>query len=99
MTAFAMVELEITDADGIAPYRAAVEDTVTAHGGRYRILGGETEVLEGGIGEYPVKVLIEFPTMDAAKRWYQSDAYQAILPHRLNHSRGNFLLVEGLDNG
>lgn len=96
MTAYALIELEITDEDGLEPYRLGVEETVTAHGGRYCILGGEVEVLEGGIGEYPIKVVVEFPSAEAAKRWYHSDAYQAILPHRLNSSKGNFLLVEGL---
>ena len=96
MTAYAMVEISVTDNEGMGPYREKVADTVAAHGGKYLILGGETEVLEGNIGQHPAKVLLEFPSMDAARGWYNSPEYQAILPARLDSSTANFLLVEGV---
>ena len=43
MTAYAMVEISVTDNEGMGPYREKVADTVAAHGGKYLILGGETE--------------------------------------------------------
>lgn len=33
--------------------------------------------------------------MDAAKGWYNSPEYQALLPHRLNHAKSNFMWLEG----
>ena len=96
MAAYAMVEISVKDNEGMAPYRAKVADTVAAHGGKYLVLGGETEVLEGNIGQHPAKVLLEFPSMDDARRWYHSAEYQEILPARLESSTANFLLVEGV---
>lgn len=96
MAVYALVELEIADMEGMGPYMEAVPGTVAAHGGRYLIRAGETEVVEGGIGEYPLKVVLEFPSMDAAKGWYNSSEYQAILPHRTNNSKCNFVWVEGV---
>ncbi|MGR9092554.1 MAG: DUF1330 domain-containing protein [Gammaproteobacteria bacterium] len=96
MTTYALVELTINDSDGMGPYMEKVADTVAAHGGKYLIRGGETEVLEGTIGQHPLKVVLEFPDKQAAKAWYDSPEYQAILPARLNHTAGNFLLVEGI---
>lgn len=96
MAAYAMVELQITNMEGMGPYLAAVADTVAAHGGKYLVRGGQTEVVEGGLGEYPLKVILEFPSMQAAKAWYDSKEYQAILPYRIKHSQGNFLWVEGV---
>jgi uncharacterized protein (DUF1330 family) len=96
MTAYALIELEITSMDGIGPYMAAVSDSVTSHGGKYLVRAGHTEVVEGGLGDYPVKVVLEFPSMDAAKNWYNSAAYQAILPHRLANAKGNFVWAEGV---
>ena len=96
MAAYALVELTIDDADGMAPYIDKVADTVAAHGGKYLIRTHEAVVLEGTFGQYPIKVILEFPTIDAARDWYNSPEYQAILPARLNSSRGNFLLVAGL---
>ncbi len=94
MTVYALVELEITNMEGMGPYVAAVSDTIAAHGGKYLVRAGNTEVVEGDLG-YPAKVVLEFPTMAAAKGWYESAEYQAILPHRLNNSKGNFVWAEG----
>ena len=39
--------------------------------------------------------IIEFPTADAARRWYQSDDYQEALKVRLSASSGRVFLIEG----
>ena len=96
MAVYGIVELEITNMDGMGPYMEAVPDTIAAHGGKYLARAGNTEVVEGGIGEYPLKVILEFPSMDAAKGWYSSEEYQAILPHRTANSKCNFVWVEGV---
>ena len=95
MAVYALVELEITDMDGMGPYIAGVAGTIAAHGGKYLVQAGATEVVEGGLGEFPLKVVLEFPTMEAAKGWYDSPDYQAILPHRKTSSKGNFVWVQG----
>lgn len=95
MAVYALVELEITNMDGMGPYMSAVSDTITNHGGKYLVRAGNTEVVEGGLGEYPVKVILEFPSMEAAKSWYNSAEYQAILPHRKANSKCNFVWAEG----
>ena len=95
MAAYALIELEVTNLDGMAPYMATVSDTIASHGGKYLVRAGQTQVAEGGVGEYPTKVVLEFPTMEAARAWYDSPEYQAILPHRLANAKGNFVWVEG----
>jgi uncharacterized protein (DUF1330 family) len=95
MAVYALVELEITNMESMGPYMEAVPGTVAAHGGKYLVRAGNTEVVEGGLGEYPLKVILEFPSMAAAKSWYNSGEYQAILPHRKKSSKCNFIWVEG----
>ncbi|MFI4934478.1 MAG: DUF1330 domain-containing protein [Caulobacterales bacterium] len=95
MAVYALIELEITSMDGMGPYIATVSDTITNHGGKYLVRAGNTEVVEGGLGEYPAKVILEFPSMEAAKNWYNSAEYQAILPHRMANSKCNFVWAEG----
>ncbi len=41
-------------------------------------------------------VLIEFPDMDKARAWYESDAYQAILPMRTDNMDGTAVLLQGV---
>lgn len=96
LAVYALVELKVADRGAMAPYIDAVEETITAHGGRFLVRAGATEVVEGSIGEFPVKVVVEFPSMDVARGWYASREYQAILPDRLNNSTGNFIWVEGV---
>ena len=96
MTVYALVELEVTNMDGMGPYLASVSDTIAAHGGKYLVRAGAAEVVEGGLGEYPLKVILEFPSMAAAKGWYNSAEYQAILPHRTKNSKGNLVWLEGV---
>ena len=96
MTVYALVELEITNMDGMRPYIEAVPATIAAHGGKYLVSAGITEVAEGNLGAYPVKVVLEFSSMATAKGWYNSAEYQAILPHRTKNSKCNFVWAEGV---
>ena len=95
MTAYALIDIEVMNADGFGPYIEEVSNTIAKHGGKYLVRGGQVEVVEGSAGEYPMKVVLQFPSMELAKRWYNSEDYQAILPYRLENSRGNFIWVEG----
>lgn len=55
---------------------------------------GRAEALEGPPTEGVV--LIEFPTYEAAKEWYDSPAYQSARKHRLAGADYRFILFEGL---
>jgi len=43
--------------------------------------------------------VIGFPDLDAARAWYDSPAYQEILPLRTRNSDGVTLLVDGVPEG
>jgi uncharacterized protein (DUF1330 family) len=94
MPAYVIAEIEVTDPEAYTPYRAQVPDLIAAHGGRYLVRGGAVEPREG---DPPDRVVvIEFPDMAAARRFYDSPDYQAILPLRQAASRGRLYLVEGV---
>src|SRR5262250_3809509 len=95
MSAYFVVELEITNPAGMDPYRAAVGATIEQHGGRFLARAGATELIEGG-PEPKRFVLIEFPDTAAFKRWYNSPEYQKILPGRLNNSTARAFITEGV---
>jgi uncharacterized protein (DUF1330 family) len=63
-------------------------------GGRFLVHGDEFDLKEG---EWPgAVVIIEFPGMAAARAWYDSPAYQEILPLRADHIAGDLILVGGV---
>ena len=98
MPAYALAHLHTTSTHpDIAEYLERILATMSPFGGRFLVHGAPPEVLEG---DWPgVLVLLEFPDLAAARAWYASPAYRAILPLRTRHLRGDCLLVEGVGPG
>ena len=94
MTAYVIADLTVTNPDGYAPYRPLAAATVAQHGGRFIVRGGELESLEGGWTPGRI-VIIEFPSMQAARGWYNSPEYQSALKLRLANSTGRVVMVDG----
>ena len=94
MPAYIVGDVTVTDPDRYRDYSARTESTLAPFGGRFIVRGGPSEVLEGA-WEPARLVVIEFPSAQAARDWYASDAYGAILPIRHDASTGSLVLVEG----
>ena len=71
MSAYCIFDIrEIVDREKMAKYREGVAPTVEKFGGRYLELGGPFDVVEGDWR--PVfPVIIEFPNLEEAHRWYR----------------------------
>jgi uncharacterized protein (DUF1330 family) len=86
---------EIKDAANMEEYKARVTPVVEKFGGRYLVIGGPFEVVEGEWG--PVfPVLIQFPSMDQARRWYDSEDYRELKRLRLAATSGSGVFIAGL---
>ena len=86
--------LEVTDPEKLERYRARVLATVEQYGGRYLTVGGQCDVVEGDWK--PVfPVLIEFPSLEQARRWYDAEEYRDLKTLRLAATRGNAVFIEG----
>ncbi|TDC88086.1 DUF1330 domain-containing protein [Actinomadura sp. 7K507] len=99
MTAYALAHLHPQPPlhDDVFTYMERIQATMDPFGGRFLVHGTDPEVIEGPLeGGY---VLIEFPDMDNARAWYESDAYQAILPMRTDHMEGTAVLLQGVPDG
>lgn len=78
----------------IAEYIERIITTLEPYGGRFLVHAKEHEVKEGS---WPGRVvLIGFPGMAEARAWWESPAYQEIVPLRSRHSQTNIILVEGV---
>jgi uncharacterized protein (DUF1330 family) len=76
MSAYVIVEIDVTDPDKYKDYMAASPGAVAAGGGKFIVRGGATVPLEGGWEPKRI-VVLEFPDLETAERWYHSDEYQA----------------------
>ena len=74
MSAYVIVEVEVTDPEQYARYQALVPASLDANRGRFVARGGETSTLEGDWAPKRI-VVLEFEDLEAAKRWYDSPEY------------------------
>ena len=89
---------EVIDPDKLEEYRQGVLATVEQFGGRYLVLGGTCEGVEGTWR--PVfPVLIRFPSLADAHAWYDSPEYADLKALRLEGSNGDAVFMESEPGG
>ena len=96
MPAYVIVETNITDPERYEQYKAASPGAVASGGGRFLVRGGELAVLEGDWSPSRL-VMVEFPDLEAAKRWYDSERYQEAKRLREGAAQLRVVAVAGLD--
>ena len=94
MPGYVLAEIEITNPDGYKEYSTMVPATIRQYGGRFLVRGGNSQVLEG---DWPQRrrVIIEFPSFEQARKWFDSPEYQKPKALRQANSNGRLLLLEG----
>src|SRR5579875_2618173 len=98
MPAYVIADTEPRDAALIAHYRDLAQASIARHGGRYVVRGGAVESVEGGWTPQ-LLVIVEFPTMEAARAWYRSPEYAEALRLRDRALRRRLIFVEGVPAG
>jgi len=95
MPAYVIVETDIHDPEQYEQYKAASPGAVAAGGGRFVVRGGELAGLE--CDWQPKRlVVLEFESLEAAKRFYESDRYQEAKRLREGAADLRMVAVEGL---
>jgi uncharacterized protein (DUF1330 family) len=95
MAGYVIAEVEVTDPAGFEAYRKAVPATIEKYGGRYAVRGGALQVMEGDWRPKRL-VVLEFPSVEQARRWYDSEEYREPKALRMRTSRSSVVIVEGL---
>jgi uncharacterized protein (DUF1330 family) len=93
--AYVVVSIEVHDPERYAEYIERAPATVANHGGRYLVRNGEREALEGEC-DLMRFVILEFPTYEAAKGWYESEDYAPVMGIRHATATSRMVLVEGV---
>ncbi|MCY4334893.1 MAG: DUF1330 domain-containing protein [Litoreibacter sp.] len=94
MAVYAIVQVDVTDAEAYGKYAELAGPAVAKYGGEFLARGGAVEVMEG---ETRARcVLIRFPDMETAKTFYDGPEYQEALSHALPASVRDYKFVEGV---
>jgi uncharacterized protein (DUF1330 family) len=85
---------EIVDQGELNTYWQRVNETLMDHKAQVLMDQGRFLILEG---QGPVQgvTVYEFPTKDAARSWYDSEAYREVRQHRTNGAKYMVVLTEG----
>ncbi|SCK09778.1 Uncharacterized conserved protein, DUF1330 family [Variovorax sp. HW608] len=94
MSAYVLAVINVEDPVKYGDYASVAPATVEAFGGRYLARDGKKHPLEGAVFGNRV-VVLEFPSVEAANRWYHSDEYQAVRRKREGAAQGDIFVIEG----
>ena len=95
MTAYILVRVNVTDMQQYQEYMKLTPATIEQYGGKFIVRGGEKITLEGPEETRRI-VLLEFPSVDQARRWYESPEYQHAISVRANAADLQFVIIEGV---
>ena len=95
MAGYLIAEIEVHDPALFEEYRKQVPATIARYGGKYLVRGGATDTIEGGWTPARL-VVLEFPSLEQARKWYHSAEYKPLLAMRLKAAKSKAILAEGV---
>lgn len=95
MPAYLIAEVEVTDPAAYEGYKTLTPAAIAAYGGKFLVRGGAVEGKEGGWNPSRL-VVVEFSSMEQAKKFYDSPEYAPALAIRKGASKSRLILADGL---
>jgi uncharacterized protein (DUF1330 family) len=95
MAAYIVGTMQIADPERYATYRAGVSAALAKYSGRFLVRGGEVDPLEGPAFSGRL-VIVEFPSMEALRGFWDSPEYSALKTIRREASEAEIWAVQGL---
>lgn len=95
MAAYVVSEVTVVDEEGAAVYRELAAESIALYGGRYLSRGQRPEAVEGDCAPQARLIVLEFPDLATAHRWYASPEYAAALEVRKTALERRVLFVDG----
>jgi len=94
MSAYIVVQVEVTEPAGYDDYKKMVPSSLAAYGGKFVVRGGACETLEGSWQPRRL-VVLEFPSVARAKEWWASSEYRDAKALRQRTAKTEMIVVEG----
>lgn len=95
MPAYVIVDIEVQNPTRYESYKELAGPAVAQHGGRYLARGGATTVLEGSWQPKRL-VILEFPSVEKAKAWWDSTDYAEAKRIRQESAKTGMVMIEGV---
>ncbi len=95
MPGYVIADVDIIDSEIFAQYRSQDGSSIDKYGGKFIVLGGPVEKVEGD-WEPKRLVILEFESVQRAREWYHSQEYSGPIKLRHQSARTNLIFVEGV---
>lgn len=95
MAAYVIVDVKITDPEIYEEYKKHTPAAVEAYGGKFLARGGRVVSLEGDWDPERI-VVLEFPSVERAQQWWESDLYTVAKEIRQRSATTRMIIVEGV---
>jgi uncharacterized protein (DUF1330 family) len=95
MPGYVVLSVEVLDAERYKEYAQMATPTVIQYGGRYLVRGGQVEC-RSGTWEPNRLVILEFPTVEQARAWWESPEYAPAKTLREACAVSDVVIVEGV---
>ena len=96
MPAYTIVDVNVNNEDAYTQYKELTPATIAAYDGKFVVRGGKAEIIEGNWNPQRL-VILEFPTAERAKEWWNSPEYAPLKKIRHENAESNMLLAEGFN--
>ena len=96
MPAYFIAQYVVNDPKLYREYQAGAGPTIQAAGGKLVAFDVAAETIEGK-PPGPQTVIVEFASAEAAKAWYRSPAYQAVVGKRLAATTGFAVISQSMN--
>ena len=94
MPAYVIVEVSITDPKEYEDYKKLTPATIAAFNGKFIVRGAQAESLEGDWNPERI-VILEFPSVEKAKEWWNSEMYTKAKVIRQRTAKTKMIVIEG----
>lgn len=95
MSGYVIIELEVFNKETLEEYKKRAPDTVKAFNGKLIVRGGQKIALEGDWNPERL-IIIQFPSFEIAKAWYDSEMYKDASVYRNKAAKTRMIIVEGV---
>lgn len=95
MSAFVVVDTKINNPEAYEEYKKLAKPIAEKYGGVYRARGGEMDIRETDLWTPTRIVIIEFPDMDSARAFADSDEYAPAQAIRHANAECTVFIVDG----